>query len=219
MDNNSYYFTPDPDQDAYMYNLLSSGIVNMEDTRLRYISPNHEYHFITSRSYNELWTTDMESNEDIGQYVIDLIVENSYHINILHTRFNEIVAIRIIDIITSFLEDEYKNHKYQQSIMINLNSIDTSLSYLKLELYCDNHIYGYDNRNNVRDIVFKFHSYDYTSQQMKQLLVIYLSEKELKDLNYIVFFGQLIDLELRQDENYIDNILYRMMDRIEKPGR
>lgn len=176
--------------------LRGLGVIN-GDEGSTWISPDKNYVFKINRYENKLW------NSNLGQYIIEIDIESSIGYRITKLRFSEIDATIILDNIANF-NDYCKNSTDAYCIYINPNNTRVNTTIIEL-----NNIFmignNSSNYNSRPDISFSIKQYNPLYENMVPLVTMRLTEKELRDLSFKIFFMTLIDIDIPLVEFYTEN--------------
>ena len=173
------------------------------DEVMEWLSPwKPGYRFIFSRHENSF------TEARVGnQFIIEIKVLDTFYNFITVIKMNEMDAIRTIDCIEAFLY-EFGHEDYSSYYIGFPNYNMNECLSIKLErglhnMDLDNLPPAYiDNANDdIRDINFILGKYSNISETLTPILSFYLSDSELADFAYDLFFVGLIDLEIAEEES------------------
>lgn len=178
---------------------------------LEWKSPwNPKYHFFINR-----YDSNVQGNSTNGHYTIEIKVADGYYNHLIDLRLSEIELFILIDTIDFFVYEMADAREFSNIIYsFNTNS-DMSTPQLVLQRvdvlqeFEDpddidlNEPYYDEMYDECRDIQFTIQKYNAFYQTIAPVCTFYISNEELCDFTYDLFFVGLIDLDL----NAIQNLL------------
>ena len=188
-----------PDLDYYIETMREERInLNGGSKDMEWYSPNREFKFVINRYENNLWNNDTD-----GHFVITVDIFNNIGILITQLKFSEIDAIRILDAINNFQYEMECQTGSSMYIYINANNLrlDNKIIFLERLNVCPPDDYEMIDKYYFRDISFKINQYSPFHQTIITIINIVLSQEELENLAFKLFFYTLIDIELPEKYN------------------
>lgn len=191
-----------------------------DGNKMEWYSPLKQYKFEIQRSDNQLWYPE---NNEFSKYLISIKIYDMLGIPITEIIFNEIDACRILDSIDSFINDmdsQTFSNMYIYTSVKNptLSSHAFFLERLNVYFPDDNEInrtpQNWDPINlDVRDVLLQVKQYNPVHQIMLDMVSIQLSDEELYNLMYAIYFVALIDIyDLPEvQELGLENVLTNLM--------
>lgn len=189
---------------------------------MEWYSPFKQYKFEIERSDNQLWYPEQY---EFSKYLISLKISDMLGIPITEVIFNEIDACRILDSMDAFIT-QYEHQTYSD-IYIYTSTKNPTLSshafYLqRLNAYFpddddqNKNNQNWDNVNNdIRDILLQIKQFNPIHQTMIDIVSVQLSDEELYNLMYAIYFVSLIDICDLPDtkelglENVVTNLVHQ----------
>lgn len=177
---------------------------------MEWYTPNHEFKFVLSREFNQLWV----SNN--SQFICIIDIYNNLNVKLFTIRFTEIDILYILEQIVTFID--YTNTFSPNDITyIHTNTNNTSLSNFTISLSIlsnfddtsnayQKSVYYNSDTDEYRDIHFSFLEYNPIYERLIPRLSIVLSISELFDFCFHLFFEFLIDIDI--PVQYQDSINY-----------
>ena len=189
---------------------------------MEWYSPFRQYKFEIQRSDNQLWYPEQY---EFSKYLISFKISDMLGIPITEVIFNEIDACRILDSMDAFIT-QYEHQTYSD-IYIYTSTKNPTLSshaiYLQRmdivvpdeEEQTPYNINWDFNHNDVRDVLLQIKQFNPIHQTMIDMVSVQLSDEELYDLMYAIYFVSLIDICDLPDmkelglENVITNLVHQ----------
>ena len=190
--------------------------MNINESGLLWVSPNKEYKFIINRKNNELWNDNTR-----GHYIIYIDIYNNIDIKITTLVTTEIGIIQLLDSILQFTDREifefqsYSSYRISfdpkpdltsQDIYIQRTELPDNVYDLEDYNTFNNTPYFSENYDEFREILFIVENYNPLLHKSVNIVSFYISDAELNELCFIIFFHVLIDLEI--PSNYISEMEY-----------
>lgn len=183
-------------------------------------SPFNQYNFHIERQDNQLW---YPNGNEYSKFLISIKISDMLGIPVTELKFSEIDACRILDSMNSFIHDF--EHQCYSDMYIYLSTKNPTLSYnmiylQRLPAYFpddddqNQNYVNYDyNHNDIRDVLFQIKQYNPVHGNIIDLLSIQISDEELSDLMFGIFFCSLIDIEIPTgQESVVENVVQNLME-------
>lgn len=188
--------------------LLEMKLLNIikDDDNMEWCSPDKQFIFEIKR-YDSMFSMDG------SRYRIELIIKDILGVIITQISFSELDAIRILDSINVFLYDMDNQTLSDMSIYIDPNNgrLETNILYmirddiLRSEFY-NNPYYVNEMTGTYRDVKFELRKYSPYQETIIPILTFYISNEELNDFMFAIYFTCLIDIEIPTE--YISSMEY-----------
>lgn len=177
-----------------------------DDDNMEWRSPDKQFIFEIKR-YDSMFSMDG------SRYRIELIIKDILGVIITQISFSELDAIRILDSINVFLYDMDNQTLSDMSIYIDPNNgrLETNILYmirddiLRSEFY-NNPYYVNEMTGTYRDVKFELRKYSPYQETIIPILTFYISNEELNDFMFAIYFTCLIDIEIPTE--YISSMEY-----------
>lgn len=177
-----------------------------DDDNMEWRSPDKQFIFEIKR-YDSMFSMDG------SRYRIELIIKDILGVIITQISFSELDAIRILDSINVFLYDMDNQTLSDMSIYIDPNNgrLETNILYmirddiLRSEFY-NNPYYVNEMTGTYRDVKFELRKYSPYQETIIPILTFYISNEELNDFVFAIYFTCLIDIEIPAE--YISSMEY-----------
>ena len=187
---------------------------------MEWYSPFKQYKFEIQRSDNQLWYPE---NNEFSKYLISIKISDMLGVPITEIIFNEIDACRILDSMDAFIND--MDHQTFSNMYIYTSVKNPTLSSHAFFLERLNAYFPDDDDENktpqnwdlinqdVRDVLLQVKQYNPVHQIMLDMVSIQLSDEELYNLMYAIYFVALIDIyDLPEvQELGLENVLTNLM--------
>ena len=183
--------------------LLNLKNIIKDDDNMIWNSPNNMYKLDIKR-YDGKGNFITDSNS--GNYIIEIKVLNNIGVEIYKFRMNEIDLVRVVDSL-SFYEYETGFESYA-SMVIGLNPLNNCSQFqteprIKLMRVPEydippefNNIIFNKEMEEYRDNHLTIYDYNYYTKVETPILSVYISDSELDELTYDLYFVGLIDIQL-----------------------
>ena len=198
--------------------LLNLKNVIKDDDNMVWYSPNKMYKFDIQRYDGK---GNFTNTNECGNYIIEIKIYNNIGVEMYKIRMNELDLVRVVDNM-SFYQYETGFESYA-SIVIGLNPMNNCSQFMnepriKLTRVVEDMIppefYGviFDKKmDEYRDNHLLIYDYNYYTKTETPILSIYISDTELDELTYDLYFVGLIDIPLPNDSiATLENMLTRM---------
>ena len=169
--------------------------------RMEWFSPFKQYKFEIHRSDNQLWYPEQY---EFSKYIISMKISDMLGVPITEIVFNEIDACRILDSMDSFITDfEHQTYSDMYIYASTKNpTLNTHAIYLqRLNCYFPDDDESNKNatnwdpvHNDIRDVLLQIKQFNPIQQTMIDVISIQISDEELYDLMYAIYFTSLIDI-------------------------
>lgn len=177
-----------------------------DDDNMEWRSPDKQFIFEIKR-YDSMFSIDG------SRYRIELIIKDILGVIITQISFSELDAIRILDSINVFLYDMDNQTLSDMAIYIDPNNgrLETNILYmirddiLRSEFY-NNPYYVNEMTGTYRDVKFELRKYSPYQETIIPILTFYISNEELNDFMFAIYFTCLIDIEIPTE--YISSMEY-----------
>lgn len=170
------------------------------------------FHFFINRYENTIQSSDPKD----GSYIIEIKVADGFYNHLIDLRLSEIELFILIDSIDFFTYEMTDARDFSNIIYsFNTNS-DMSTPQLVLQRIDEiqafngdpddidpNEPYYDEIHDNARDIQFTIQKYNAFYQTIAPVCTFYVSDEELCDFAYDLFFVGLIDLDLDAIQNLL----------------
>lgn len=179
-----------------LMNMYLAGIIK-DDEDMIWASPYKDIIFHISRVENQI----AYYRKNWGQYIIIIDIKNNLGTTITQLRFSELDAIRILDCMTQFTEWQSGSGE-SMIIQINPNTLQMFNQYI--DLFRLPSIDAVDEEETIfRDIQLKINHYSVQHGLYVPLVTLNISDDELNDLIFKIFFVALLDVQMDPNNEII----------------
>jgi len=189
-----------------LMNMYLQGVIK-DDEDMIWESPYKDIIFHISRVENQIGYY----RENWGQYIIIIDIKNNLGTTITQLRFSEIDAIRILDCMTQFTEWGSGSGE-SMIIQINPNTLQMFNQFIDLFRLPGVEYINNDGNEILRDIQLKINHYSPQHGLFAPLITLIISDDELNDLVFKIFFVALLDVQMDPDnEMIVDQLASRIV--------
>lgn len=194
-------------KNAILMSLYECGIIREGEDNMDWFSPDRQFKFIIEREPTIFLNSDY-------QYIISIHIQNILGVELYKISFNEIEAVRILDQLNWFLYETEQQLYSSTTIQLESNIQYNTIDYIELlwdDIDEQNPFY-YKSYEYLRNIKFTISSHNNQFGTIVPICTIYLSDEELNDFMFKLYFISLIDVELQQSyENELENVLSNLV--------
>lgn len=192
--------------------LLEMKLANIikDDDSMEWRTPDNQFIFyITRYNSTKINNPNLNISYNDSRYIVELIVKDIVGVEINRVYFSELDTIRLLDSMNMFMF-EFECQLYSDmSVYLDPNNgrLETNIIHLlrdNIISYSDNPYFVNEMRGINRDIRFELRKYCPTQETIIPILTFYVSNEELTDFMFIIYFSILIDIEIPLE--YISSI-------------